>query len=48
MQTGPLAEGSAGTLRALATALRNGQLGPAITRMAIARVAQCPESLTAE
>jgi hypothetical protein len=48
MSAGPLAEASAGTLRALATALRNGQLGPAITRMALARVAQCPESITAE
>jgi len=48
MSAGPLAEASAGTLRAIATALRNGQLGPAITRMALARVAQCPESITTE
>lgn len=48
MSAGPLGEASAGTLRALADALRNGQLGPAITRMALARVAQCPESLTSE
>lgn len=48
MSAGPLTEASAGTLRALADALRNGQLGPAITRMALARVAQCPESITAE
>ena len=48
MSLGPLAEASAGTLRALATALRNGQLGPTITRMALGRVAQCPESLGAE
>lgn len=46
MSAGPFAEASAGTLRALADALRNGQLGPAITRMALARVAQCPESIT--
>lgn len=48
MSAGPLAEASAGTLRAFATALRNGQLGPAITRMALARVAQCSPSITAE
>jgi phosphatidylserine/phosphatidylglycerophosphate/cardiolipin synthase-like enzyme len=48
MSAGPLVEASAGTLRALATAMRNGQLGPAITRMALGRVAQCPESITTE
>jgi phospholipase D-like protein len=48
MSSRPIAEASAGTLRALATALRNGQLGPAITRMALGRVAQCPESLGTE
>jgi phosphatidylserine/phosphatidylglycerophosphate/cardiolipin synthase-like enzyme len=48
MSAGPLAEASAGTLRALATALRNGQLGPVITRMSLARVAHCPESITTE
>ena len=48
MSAGPLMEASAGALRALATAMRNGQLGPAITRMALGRVAQCPESITKE
>jgi phosphatidylserine/phosphatidylglycerophosphate/cardiolipin synthase-like enzyme len=48
MSAGPLAEASAGTLRAVATALRNGKLGPAITRIALARVAQCPESIAKE
>ena len=48
MSSEPLTQASAGTLRALATALRSGQLGPTITRMALARVAQCPETMTAE
>jgi phosphatidylserine/phosphatidylglycerophosphate/cardiolipin synthase-like enzyme len=48
MSGGPFADASAGTLRALATALRNGQLGPAITRMNVARVAQCPDSIASE
>lgn len=48
MSVGPLSEASAGTLRALATALRSGQLGPSITRMTLARVAQCPESIATE
>jgi phosphatidylserine/phosphatidylglycerophosphate/cardiolipin synthase-like enzyme len=48
VSVGPLAAASAGTLRALADSLRNGQLGPAITRMALGRVAQCPESVITE
>ena len=48
MSAGPFTDASAGTLRTLATALRNGQLGPAITRMALARIAQCPESIASE
>jgi phosphatidylserine/phosphatidylglycerophosphate/cardiolipin synthase-like enzyme len=48
MSAGPLADASAGTLRAVAIALRNGQLRPTITRMALARVAQCPESIASE
>jgi phosphatidylserine/phosphatidylglycerophosphate/cardiolipin synthase-like enzyme len=48
MSAGPFADASAATLRALATALRNGQLGPAITRMTLSRVAHCADSIASE
>jgi phosphatidylserine/phosphatidylglycerophosphate/cardiolipin synthase-like enzyme len=48
MSVGPFDDASAGTLRALATALRSGQLGPSITRMTLARVAHCPDSIATE
>jgi phosphatidylserine/phosphatidylglycerophosphate/cardiolipin synthase-like enzyme len=41
-------QASAGTLRALATALRAGRLGPSISRMALSRVAQIPDAITTE
>lgn len=43
----PFASESATTLRACAAGLRSGQLGHALSRMALARVAQCSETLSA-
>lgn len=44
----PFAGESATTLRACAAALRSGQLAHPLSRMALARVAQCSETLGAE
>jgi hypothetical protein len=41
----PFTSESATTLRACAAALRSGQLAHRLTRMALARVAQCSETL---
>jgi len=43
----PFTGESATTLRACAAALRSGQLGHPLSRMALARVAQCSQSLSA-